>query len=189
MSSAIQETGSVVNGIDTNALKQLAEVAKDGGRAAQVKFAVATQWRGGVASRSRVDGYSVGGRSIAKDFNIDIDEPCELCGTNSSPNPQEMLMAAFNACMIVGYSAGAALNGIELESLSIESSGQLDLRGFMGLDANVKPGYERIHYVVRIKGNGTREQFEKIHQNVIATSPNRWTVANPVKLSSDLIVE
>ena len=189
MSSAIQETRSIVNGIDTNALKQLAGQAAEGGRAAQVKFAVATQWRGGVASRTLVDGYSVGGKTVTKDFKIDIDEPCELLGANAGPNPQEMLMAAFNACMIVGYAAGASMNGIKLESLSIESSGQLDLRGFMGLDANVKPGYERIHYVVRIKGNGTREQFEEIHQNVIKTSPNRWTIANPVKLSSDLIVE
>jgi uncharacterized OsmC-like protein len=155
-----------------------------------VKFAVATRWQGGVASDSRVEGFEVGGRKVAKDFSIRIDEPCELGGGNAGPNPQEMLMAAFNACMIVGYAANAALQGVELESLSIESAGpQLDLRGFLGLDANVTPGYERIHYVVRIKGNGTPEQFRKIHENVMATSPNRWTVATPVTLSSDLIVE
>jgi uncharacterized OsmC-like protein len=180
MSTATQESRAIVNGVDTNGLKLLALKAAGGGTDAQVKFAVATRWRGGVASQTRVDGYQVCGKTVAKDFAIDIDEPCELLGTNAGPNPQEMLMAAFNACMIVGYAAGASMNGIELESLSIESSGQLDLRGFLGLDANVKPGYERVHYVVRIKGNGTKEQFQKIHETVIATSPNRWTVANPV---------
>ena len=189
MNSATQEPRTIVNGVDTAALKQLARRAAGGGREAQVKFAVATRWQGGVASETRVEGYEVGGRKVAKDFSIPIDEPCELGGSNAGPNPQEMLMAAFNACMIVGYAAGAALQGIDLESVSIESSGQLDLRGFLGLDPSVKPGYERIHYVVRIKGNATAEQFKKLHENVMATSPNRWTVANPVTLSSDLIVE
>jgi hypothetical protein len=99
-----------------------------------------------------------------------------------------MLMAAFNACMLVGYVAGATVNGIDLDSVVIETSGELDLRGFLGL-AKVKPGYDSLHYTVRIKGDGTPEQFQKIHETVIATSPNRWNLANPIKLSSDLIVE
>jgi uncharacterized OsmC-like protein len=188
MSTAIQSE-KVINGLDAPGLKSLACQAAPGGRAAQVKFAVGTQWRGGTKSETRVDGYELAGQKYRKNFAIHIDEPCELGGENAGPNPQEMLMAAFNACMVVGYVAGATMAGIELESLSIESSGDLDLRGFLGLDAKVKPGYDRIHYVVRIKGNGTPEQFRKIHDGVIATSPNRWTIANPVKLSSDLIVE
>jgi hypothetical protein len=63
------------------------------------------------------------------------------------------------------------------------------LRGFLGLDATVKPGYDEIHYTVRIKGDGKPEQFEKIHQNVIATSPNRFNLANPIKLTANLVVE
>jgi hypothetical protein len=52
----------------------------------------------------------------------------------------------------------------------------------------VKPGYDELHYTVRIKGNGTAEQFKEIHDAVIKTSPNRWNIANPIKLTSDLIV-
>jgi hypothetical protein len=44
---------------------------------------------------------------------------------------------------------------------------ELDLRGFLGIDPNLKPGYDSLRYVVRIKGNGTAEQFEEIHQNII----------------------
>jgi hypothetical protein len=54
-----------------------------------------------------------------------------------------------------------------LSKVEIETSGQLDLRGFLGIDPNVKPGYDSIQYVVRIKGNGTAEQFQQIHQNVM----------------------
>jgi uncharacterized OsmC-like protein len=179
----------VVNGVDTEALKQMAGNAAHGGRQAQVKFGVATHWRGGTKTETRVTGYEFAGRRVAKDFSILSDEPRELCGENTQPNPQELLMAAFNSCMVVGYVANAALRGIEIESVSIESAGELDLRGFLGLDSTVKPGYDQIHYVLRIKGSATHEQFQQLHETVIATSPNRWNIANPIKLTSELIVE
>jgi uncharacterized OsmC-like protein len=188
MITAVQSR-KVVNGVDTLALKQLIDNTAQGGRNAQVRFGVATHWRGGAKSETRVTGYEFAGRRVPKDFSVHIDEPRELCGSNTQPNPQEMLMAAFNACMLVGYVAGATVHGIELESLTIETEGELDLRGFLGLDAKVKPGYDQIHYTVRIKGDGTPEQFQKIHETVIATSPNRWNIANPIKLTSDLVIE
>lgn len=166
------------NGFDAAALKQImAEVAADP-RKGMTRFGVTTAWKGGTLSETRVEGYTIGGQYVPKDFRILIEEPTELLGQNTQPNPQEMLMAAFNACMLVGYVAGATMHGIDLESVEIETQGELDLRGFLGLDASVKPGYDEIHYTVRIKGNGTREQFEEIHRNVMATSPNRWNVAN-----------
>ena len=94
-----------------------------------------------------------------------------------------------NACMLVGYVVGASVKGITLEKLEIETEGELDLRGFLGIDENVKPGYDTIKYQVRIKGNGTPEQFQEIHETVIRTSPNRFNMANPIKLESELLVE
>jgi hypothetical protein len=98
-------------------------------------------------------------------------------------------MAALNACITVGYVAGAAVNGITLSKLEIETTGRLDLRGFLGIDSTVKPGYESIQYVVRIAGNGTPEQFRQIHENVIKTSPNYFNVSRPVRLDATLQVE
>jgi uncharacterized OsmC-like protein len=188
MSQATIQQSRKINGVDPEAIRQMACTTTDAQKAA-VGFAVNTRWKGGVSSESRVDGYTLAGKPIRKDFSILIDEPCELCGGNAAPNPQEMLMASLNACMLVGFVAGAAMQGIQLTNLEIESKGTLDVRGFLGTDPTVKPGYDTIHYVVRIAGNGTEEQFRKIHENVIATSPNRWNVANPVKLTSELIVE
>lgn len=97
-------------------------------------------------------------------------------------------MAALNACVMVGYVAGAAIRGIKLESVEIETQGELDLRGFLGIDPDVKPGYDRLHYTVRIKGNGTTEQFREIHETVIKTSPNYFNIAKPVAIDADLVV-
>ena len=98
-------------------------------------------------------------------------------------------MAAMNACMLAGYVAGCSLKGIELESLTIETEGELDLRGFLGIDKTVKPGYDEIRYTVHIKGNGTTQQFEEIHDTVMATSPNFFNMANPIMLNPQLVVE
>ena len=51
------------------------------------------------------------------------------------------------------------------------------------------PGYERLSYVVRIKGNATDEEFAEVHAAVMATSPNFYNVSRPVTLKQTLIVE
>lgn len=181
-------TRNVVNGIDLDAVNEVVAAIATDPTKALVRFSVATRWTGQTASRSRVSQIELGGEKIARDFEIVADEPEELLGKNQAPNPQELLMAAVNACMTVGYVAGAALHGIELEKLEIETTGQLDLRGFLGLDDSVPPGYEQIDYVVRIAGNGTPEQFEAIHRNVMATSPNYFNMARPIRMNGRLSV-
>jgi len=177
-----------INGVNVTTLHKLVESVKQNPANGLTRWGVTTRWAGGAVSETQVSSCQVAGRQIKKDFKIRIDEPLELAGTNTAPNPQEYLLAAFNACMMVGYVALSALHGIELESCQIESSGDIDLRGFLGLDPNVKPGYDQIHYTVRIKGSGTPEQFERIHKTVIATSPNRFNIANPIALTSELVV-
>ena len=81
------------------------------------------------------------------------------------------------------------LRGITLESLEIETDGEIDLRGFLGIDPAVPPGYERLSYVVRIKGSGTDEEFAEIHAAVMAISPNFYNVSQAVALKPTLIVE
>lgn len=184
----MQATQSKINGIDTDALRDvMAAVAEQPARG-QAKFQVSTQWKGGTASETRVRGYEIGGQRIARDFTIRTDEPLELLGNNNDPNPQEVLMAGVNACMTVGYVAGCAMHGIELESVTIETNGQLDLRGFLGLDASVPPGYRELHYTVRLKGNGTPAQFREVHETVMKTSPNFFNMASPIRMVPNLVI-
>ena len=84
--------------------------------------------------------------NVPRRFSIDIDEPFELGGGNAFANPQEYLLAALNACMTVGYVAQCAVQGITIEKLEIATEGDIDLRGFFGLDPSVPPGYESLRY-------------------------------------------
>jgi uncharacterized OsmC-like protein len=178
-----------VNGLDMEALAEvMREIAADPAKG-RVEFRVRSQWKGQTRSRSSVTSYTIGGQEVHRSFTIDADEPFELLGRNAAPNPQELLMSALNACITVGYVAGAAARGITLEKLEIETSGALDLRGFLGLDASVAPGYETISYVVHIKGNGSPEQFQAIHDTVMKTSPNYFNLSRPIRIDARLAVE
>ena len=180
---------NVVNGINVDDLLELrASIEQDPSRGI-TNWRVTTTWQGQARSRAEVSGFGIGGVEVPRRFSLDVDEPNELGGSNAFANPQEYLLAALNACMIVGYSAQCAIRGINLESLEIETKGDIDLRGFLGIDSSVAPGYESLSYTVRIKGDGTREQFEEIHKAVMATSPNFFNVANAVTLNPTLVIE
>lgn len=188
MQNAALKQTNVINGIDVDALVGVVnEVTKDHAKGI-VAFNVKSDWKGQTVSESVVESYTIGGQTVPRRFAMRIDEPLELLGTNTAPNPQEMLMAALNACMLVGYVAGASVNGIRLDSVEIETDGELDLRGFLGIDPDVPAGYETMRYTVRIKGDGTPEQFQAIHETVLKTSPNYFNLSRPIKLEPTLVV-
>lgn len=183
-----EAVANIVNGIDVDALGAVAEEIKANPAKGKVEFRVTSKWKGQTRSEATVESYKLGGEKIDRTFKMMVDEPFELLGENTAPNPQEYLMTALNACVMVGYVAGAAIRGIRLESLELITEGALDLRGFLGIDPSVKPGYDRIRYTVRIKGNGTAEQFREIHETVLKTSPNYFNVTQPVAIDADLVV-
>ena len=182
-------SSSVVNGIDTDAVHTLIESVEVNPPQGMTHWKVANTWQGGMHSRARVDSFAIGGNSVPRSFSIDIDEPLELGGGNAYANPQEYLLAGLNACMMVGYSALCALQGITLQKLEITTEGDIDLRGFFGLDPSIAPGYRELRTRVVIKGDGMKEQFQRIHELVLATSPNFYNVTRAVAVVPSLIIE
>ena len=180
---------TIVNGIKVDDLLALIDDVKRDPTKGKTNWRVTTTWQGQARSRAEIESYEIGGERVPRRFSIDIDEPCELGGSNRFANPQEHLIAALNACMTVGYVAQCAVRGITLEKLEIETEGEIDLRGFLGIDPAVPPGYEKLSYTVRIKGSGTKKEFAEIHEAVMATSPNFYNVSQPVALKPVLVVE
>ena len=125
-----------VNGLDLAALGEMVEAIGQDPALAKTGFEVTTRWAGQTRSETVVEGFTLGGKRIERQHRIVADEPCELLGTDSAPNPQELLMAAFNACIMVGYVAGASTRGIRLDSIEIRTRGTLErqhrVRGIPG---------------------------------------------------------
>ncbi len=189
MKTTTLKTTGILNGLDLDYLSQTVATIKQNPAQAMTNFRVQSTWQGQTVSETKIESYRIGGKEVQREFKFLADEPLELCGTNTHPNPQEYLMGALNACMMVGYVAACALNGIKLEKLEIKTEGDIDLRGFLAIEQKVIPGYKRISYTVHIKGNGTPEQFKQIHEFVKKTSPNYYNLANAISLNSKLVVE
>jgi uncharacterized OsmC-like protein len=182
-------TKEKLNGIDTKALKQVIGQISEDPSLGKVKFQVTTTWKGTTKSETVVQGYEISGQKVKRIHTFVIDEPKELLGEDTAANPQEYLMGAMNACILNTYVIAAAIKGIRLEKVEMETEGELDLRGFLGIDENVIPGYNELKYKVRLKGDGTKEQYEEVHKTVVATSPNYYNISNAIKLNTELIFE
>lgn len=179
---------TTINGFDVPAMEQLAEATSRGPEAASAGFRVRSEWRGGARTEAVVDGWSLAGRELRRSHRIQTDEPRELLGEDSAPNPQELLFAALNACMMFGYASGAAQMGIELRSLVVETEGVIDLRGSFE-SADVPVGFPRIRYTVRIGADATQAQIEELHAAVQRTSPNYYHLSQPIPLEARLLLD
>jgi len=177
-----------LNGLDLTALNGMVEAIGQDKNNARVSFSVTTHWAGQARSETIVETFALGGEEIRCAHRIPADEPEQLLGTGTAPNPQQLLLAAFNACLVVGYVAGASLRGIELQSVEIETHGELDLRGFLAMREDVPPGHRALDYSVRVKGDGTAEQFAEIHRAVMSTSPNYFNMCRPLRVNGTLRV-
>ena len=179
---------STINGIDVAALKECIDAVRADPVKGQTSWRIQSRWVGGTRSDHHVEGCSIGATTVQRAFTIKTDEPLELLGTNQFANPQEYLLAALNACMMVGYSAVAALMGIQLTKLEVETKGDIDLRGFLGLSDQVPQGYRQLEQTVRIDGSGTPQQFAQLHDTVRATSPNFFNITRAIPTNSRLVV-
>ncbi|MBC3776563.1 OsmC family protein [Pseudomonas sp. SWRI99] len=177
-----------LNGIDVAALQQFAQGIAEDSTKRHASFNVRTEWQGQTRTVAKVNRYSLAGETYSRDFEIAADEPNELLGQNSAPNPQELLMAALNACMSVGYAANAAMMGITIHSLEIETNGTLDLRGFLGLDENVNPGYDEVSVAIRLHTDAPRARVEELHSAVLKTSVNYANFSRAIRMVPTLEV-
>lgn len=176
----------IVNGIDTAGLEGATRAIAADPANGQTHWCVNSRWVGGTRSDHQIDSCRIGDTEVPRKFKLSTDEPTELCGTNQHANPQEYLLSALNACMMVGYAAVAARMGVTLTKLEVRTTGDIDLRGFLGIDPSVSAGYESLQQTVRLAGDGTPEQLAKIHETVKATSPNFFSVTRAVPTTSRL---
>ncbi|NEU30901.1 OsmC family protein [bacterium LRH843] len=178
-----------INDINVPALEGYIEEIKRNPESAMIDYAVNLQWQGGTKTKVTTKGIQLGDQKLERNCSFIIDEPEQLLGKNTNPTPQEYLLGGMGACMMVGYTVGASMLGITLDKLEIDLEAGLDLRGFLEVNPESPIGFKDVKYTIRVKGDGTKEQFEKIHDTVIRTSPNRATIENAITIIPNLIIE
>lgn len=117
---------------------------------------------------------------------ITIDEPTELGGTNTAPNPVEMILAALGTCQEIMYAAYASVMGIQLDEVRVNVKGNLDLKGLFGMDENSPAGYKKISYETKIESPADTETLAKLVQVVESHCPVMDTLARAVEVSGEV---
>jgi uncharacterized OsmC-like protein len=175
----------VVNGVDLQRLTETIGAVQAQPELAAFEFRVTNEWIDGGHNRSTVRNfYGVGQEDTSREaaFVFDADEPDVLLGGDNGANPVEYLLHALAACMTTSMVYHAAARGITIESVESQLQGDLDLRGFLGLDENVRPGYENIRATFKVKADTTAEQLEEL----VKFSPVFNSVCQPVNVEANV---
>lgn len=172
---------ALVNGLDMESLMKVVESVKENWETGKSVWTASTNWKGG---------FKV--ETCSREFKSMVDEPEMLCGTNTACNPVEMILQAYGACLTIGYAMNAAVRGINIEDIQIDLEGEIDLPGFLGLEAPEEmnmdklPGYKTLKAKVKIKSDADAQTLNELHKHVIGTSPVGVTLSRPIEIETTL---
>jgi uncharacterized OsmC-like protein len=176
----------MLNNINIAGLSEYANEVKEQISEGKASYGVKLHWESGTKTTVFTKNMVLGEHKLIRDFKFTIDEPNELLGVNSAPNPAEYMLGGMAGCMAVTFMAGATAMNIQINQLQLEIDGELDLQGFLGLNPDVNPGFPELKFIFNVQGNGTQDQYEKLLERVTNHSPNYNTIKNEVRLIGDL---
>jgi uncharacterized OsmC-like protein len=179
-----------INGVNVEQLVGTINAIQANPDLAKFKFRSETEWVNGGHSRTRIQSFYGAGReddSRSKPLILEGDEPPVLLGENAGPNAVEVILHALASCLAVGFVYNAAARGIRVDGLDFSLEGDLDLRAFLGLSDQVRPGYQNIRVVYRVKSDAPRQQLEDLCEYVQKTSPVLDIIRNQVAVTVDMV--
>jgi uncharacterized OsmC-like protein len=117
-----------------------------------------------------------------------VDEPEVLGGGDVAANPVQLILASLGACQAITYQVWAAKLGIAIDGVEVRTEGDVDLRGFFGLDDGIRPGFTRIRLFVTLHGPEAAARYDELIAAVNAHCPVLDIVENPVPVQRDVKV-
>lgn len=153
---------AISNGVDMESLNKTVKAIQGNPELGRCTFRALNKWVSGGHNRTRIGCFKAlgGEQSHKRTFELHSNEPQALGGTDDSPNPVEHLLNALAGCVTTSIVAHAAVRGIEIEELESQLEGNIDLRGFLGLDPKIPKGYQNIR--IRFKVKASPENIRKL---------------------------
>lgn len=177
------------NGVDTAAFFATLDAVKSAPQAAQFQFRARNEWISGTHNRSTIDDYFGVGteQSHVRTFTFDADHPAVLVGQDQGPTPVEFLLHALAACLTAGIANIAAARKVTLTEVRSTITGDIDLNGILGLDDDVRNGYEQVQIHFTVKGDAPADVLRAIVEQSRARSAVYDVLTNgvPVTISVD----
>lgn len=181
-----ENTKRTLNGLDLDQLFGTLDAIGGNPDIARFEFRAKNAWIDGGHNRTTVKefyGACAEDTSRSEPFVFDKDEPPVLLGVNKGANPVEYLLAALAGCLTTSMVLHAAAKGIRLTKVRSSYEGDIDLHGLLGLDDNVRNGYQQIRVSFEIEGEGlTEEDKRELVEMAQRHSPVFDSIRNPVPI-------
>ena len=176
------------NGVNIEALRGARQALTDAPEAAQFQWRATCEWVNGTHSRSTITDFSGLGQQHAhrEVFTLEADHPQVFASEDNAATPPEIVLAALGSCLTAGVATVATQRGVRLNSVKATISGTMDLQGILGIDGDVRNGFDAIDVTYEIDGDASRADIEAI----VAQSQKRSAVfdivANPTTVRVSL---
>lgn len=170
------------NGVNTPALFATIDAVRGDTELAKFKFRASNKWIQGTHCRSTIESFDGAGGTHEQTsaFAYDADHPPVLCGEGKAPTPVEHLLHALSACLTAGLVNIAAARRINLEQVESTIEGDMDLQGILGINDDVRNGYDKIRVRFKIKADAPKKKLEQLVEQATARSAVYDVITNGV---------
>ena len=184
--STIQTTATVDNGVNVEAVAGARQAMTDAPPAAAFVWQGTAEWQNGTHNRTFFDSYFGAGenQSHRETFTLDTDHPELFASQDNGVTPPEMVLAGLAGCLTAGIASIASARGIQLHSVAATVEGDMDLRGTLGIDPDVRCGFSDLRVIYRIDADATADEIEA----VVAQSQKRSAVFDIVTNPTNVYV-
>jgi uncharacterized OsmC-like protein len=177
----------VDNGVNTEFLLAARNMLTDQPEGANFKWRASNTWVNGTHSRSSISGFFGLGeeQSHKSEFVFDGDHPQVFSAEDEGPTPVELLLVSLASCLTAGVAAVAQNRGIQLKSVTSTIEGDMDIRGILGADPEVRNGFNQIRVSYKIDADASPEDIKAL----VAQSQKRSAVYDVVTNPTNVTVE
>jgi len=179
-------TENIKNGVNVNQLVETIGAVQQNPELAKFEFRAKNNWiDGGRCVSSIKEFYGVGQEDTSRQetFTMECSHPQVLLGQDEAATPPEVVLHALSSCLTGAMVYHAAANNVEIEGAESIIKGSTDLHGFLGLDPEVRTGFDGITIQLKVKSDASVEQLE----NFAKFSPVFDIITNPTPVKIEII--
>jgi uncharacterized OsmC-like protein len=175
----------VNNGVNVDALLAAREALKSAPEAAKFTWRASCTWKNGTFTQTKVQGFhGLGAEQKHKaEFSFDADHPEIFASEDLGATPVEYVLVGLVSCLTAGVAAVAQNRGVQLRSVEAKIEGSMDIQGILGIDSDVRNGYDDIKVTYNIDADASKKEIEAIVAQSQKRSAVYDIVTNPTNVT------
>ena len=180
---------SVNNGVNVQALLDAREALKGAPEAAKFTWRATCKWQNGTHSQTNVKGFfGLGQEQQHKtESSFEADHPEIFASEDQGITPIEYVLVGLASCLTAGVAAVAQNRGIQLRSVESKVEGKMDIRGILGIDSDVRNGYDDVKVTFKIDADASKQDIEAIVAQSQKRSAVYDAITNPVNVTVEVL--